>query len=187
MRGNYCDTSSQSGNTFSMIYQTCFTWLTIVRNELTMDVIIPIPGASPIVFDLEEMKSEMLSALERGSHPTGRLLNGRIVVVLATPDNGTSKDVAIGLSAIPAGLCTEEHFHPAEEIATVLSGKATIYMDDFPYEVGPGSVIYTPSMVRHRTQVTNDEIYLSWWMYAPAGSESRWLPARDFEEPPTLK
>lgn len=148
-----------------------------------MSVTIPIPGALPIVFDLEEMKSEMISALERGSHPTGRLLNGRIVVVLATPDNGTSKDVAIGLSAIPAGLGTEEHFHPAEEIAMVLSGRATIYMDDVPYEVGPGSVIYTPSMVRHRTQVTNDEIYLSWWMYAPAGSESRWLPSRGFEEP----
>ena len=95
----------------------------------------------------------------------------------------TSKDIAIGLSAIPPGLSTEEHSHPAEEIATVLSGNATIYMDDVPYEVGAGSVIYTPSMVRHRTQVTKDEIYLSWWMYSPAGSESRWLPSRGFEEP----
>jgi len=148
-----------------------------------MDVKIPIPGAPPIIFNLEEMKIEMLEALERGSHPNGRLLNGRIVVVLATPDNGTSRDIAIGLSAIPAGLSTEEHSHPAEEIATVLSGNAIIYMDDVPYDVKPGSVIYTPSMVRHRTQVTDDEIYLSWWMYAPAGSESRWLPSRGFEEP----
>lgn len=148
-----------------------------------MNVTIPVPGAPPVIFDLEEMKIEMMTALERGSHPTGRFLNGRIVVVLVTPDNGTSKDVAIGLSAIPPGLSTEEHSHPAEEIATVLSGKATIYMDDVPYEVGPGSVIYTPSMVRHRTQVTDEEIYLSWWMYAPAGSESRWLPSRGFEEP----
>jgi len=152
-----------------------------------MNVTIPIPWALPIIFNLEEMKNEMTAALVRGSHPTGRFLNGRIVVVLATPDNGTSKDVAIGLSAIPAGLSTEEHSHPAEEIATVLSGSATIYMDDVPYEVGAGSVIYTPSMVRHRTQVTNDEIYLSWWMYSPAGSESRWLPSRGFEEPNTAK
>ena len=137
-----------------------------------MNVIIPIPGAVPIIFNLEEMKIEMTEALARGSHPTGRFLNGRIVVVLATPDNGTSKDIAIGLSAIPPGLSTEEHSHPAEEIATVLSGNATIY---------------TPSMVRHRTQVTKDEIYLSWWMYSPAGSESRWLPSRGFEEPITAK
>ena len=161
--------------------------LPILRNESTMNVTIPNPGAAPIIFNLEEMKIEMIEALARGSHPTGRFLNGRIVVVLATPDNGTSKDIAIGLSAIPAGLSTEEHAHPAEEVATVLSGKATIYMDDIPYEVGAGSVIYTPSMVRHRTQVTNDEIYLSWWMYSPAGSESRWLPSRGFEEPATAK
>ncbi len=148
-----------------------------------MSVTIPIPGATPIIFDLEDMKREMLEALARGSHPTGRFLNGRIVVVLATPDNGTSKDVAIGLSAIPAGFRTEEHSHPAEEIATVLAGKAVIYMDDVPFDVGPGSVIYTPSMARHRTQVTDDEIYLSWWMYAPAGSESRWLPSQEFKEP----
>lgn len=157
------------------------------RNEQTVNITIPIPGAVPIIFNLEEMKTEMTEALARGSHPTGRFLNGRIVVVLATPDNGTSKDIAIGLSAIPPGLSTEEHFHPAEEIATVLSGNATIYMDDVPYEVGADSVIYTPSMVRHRTQVTNDEIYLSWWMYSPAGSESRWLPSRGFEEPISAK
>jgi quercetin dioxygenase-like cupin family protein len=140
-------------------------------------------GTPPIIFDLEDMKREMLEALERGSHPNGRLLNGRIVVVLATPDNGTSKDVAIGLSAIPAGLSTEEHAHPAEEVATVLQGTGTVYIDDVPYDVVPGSVMYTPSMARHRTVVTGDEIYLSWWMYSPAGSESRWLPSKGFKEP----
>lgn len=148
-----------------------------------MNVNIAHPGSAPIIFNLEEMKREMKEALVRGSHPTGRFLNGRIVVVLATPDNGTSKDVAIGLSAIPPGLSTEEHFHPAEEIATVLAGSGIVYIDDVPFEVGPGSVIYTPSMARHRTQVTGDEVYLSWWMYAPAGSESRWLPSREYEEP----
>ncbi|MEI6812361.1 MAG: cupin domain-containing protein [Actinobacteria bacterium] len=152
-----------------------------------MNVNIPVPGADPIIFNLDDMKKEMLEALTRGSHPTGRFLNGRIVVVLATPDNGTAKDVAIGLSAIPAGLSTEEHFHPAEEIATVLAGKGTIYIDDVPFEVGPGSVIYTPSMARHRTEVTGDEVYLSWWMYSPAGSESRWLPSKGFEEPIATK
>ncbi len=141
------------------------------------------PGALPIIFNLEDMKKEMKEALARGSHPNGRFLNGRIVVVLATPDNGTSHDVAIGLSAIPPGLSTEEHSHPAEEIATVLSGTGTVYIDDVPFEVGPGSVIYTPPMARHRTEVTGDDIYLSWWMYSPAGSESRWLPSRGFEEP----
>jgi len=148
-----------------------------------MSVAIPNPGLNPIIFDLEAMKREMLEALARGSHPRGRFLNGRIVVVLATPDDGTSKDVAIGLSAIPPGLSTEEHSHPAEEIATVLAGKAVIYMDGVPFDVGPGSVIYTPPMARHRTEVTGDDIYLSWWMYAPAGSESRWLASQNFKEP----
>lgn len=148
-----------------------------------MEAKINIPGPNPIIFDLENMKREMLEALERGNHPNGRLLNGRIVVVLATPDNGTAKDVAIGLSAIPPGLSTEEHFHPAEEIATVLSGTGTVFIDDVSFKVGPGSVIFTPSNARHRTIVDSDEIYLSWWMYAPAGSESRWLPSQDFAEP----
>lgn len=148
-----------------------------------MNVTIPVPGSNPIIFNLEEMKKEMLEALKRGSHPRGRLLNGRIVLVLATPDDGTSKDVAIGLSAIPAGLSTEEHSHPAEEIATVLAGTGTVFIDDHPYPVYPGSVIYTPSFARHRTVVTGTDTYLSWWMYAPAGSESRWLPSQEFAEP----
>jgi quercetin dioxygenase-like cupin family protein len=144
---------------------------------------INLPGAQAIIFDLEDMKREMLEALERGSHPNGRMLNGRIVIVLATPDNGTAKDVAIGLSAIPPGLNTEEHFHPAEEIATVLSGTGTVFIDDIPFKVGPGSVIFTPSNARHKTVVDPGDIYLSWWMYAPAGSESRWLPSQNFTEP----
>jgi len=148
-----------------------------------METQINLPGAIPIIFDLEDMKREMLEALERGSHPNGRLLNGRIVVVLATPDNGTAKDIAIGLSAIPSGLSTEEHFHPAEEVATVLSGHATVFIDDIPFKVGPGSVIFTPSNARHRTQVDQGEIFLSWWIYSPAGSESRWLPSQNFVEP----
>lgn len=154
-----------------------------VNVNANANVSIPVPGAAPIIFNLEEMKREMLEALERGSHPQGRLLNGRIVVVLATPDNGTSKDVAIGLSAIPPGLSTEEHSHPAEEIATVLAGAGTVFIDDVPFPVSPGSVIYTPSMARHRTVVTSTDTYLSWWMYAPAGSESRWLPSQNFAEP----
>jgi quercetin dioxygenase-like cupin family protein len=148
-----------------------------------MDTQINIPGSEPIIFNLDEMKCEMLEALEIGSHPNGRFLNGRIVVVLATPDNGTAKDIAIGLSAIPPGLSTEEHFHPAEEVATVLSGRATIFIDDIPFKVGPGSVIFTPSNARHRTQVDQGEIFLSWWIYSPAGSESRWLPSKKFADP----
>jgi len=148
-----------------------------------MNVNIHNPGCEPIIFNLEEMKLEMTEALKNGSHPRGRLLNGRIVVVLATPDNGTAKDLAIGLSAIPPGLSTEEHSHPAEEIATVLAGEGIVYIDDVPFPVTAGSVIYTPSNARHRTIVTGDETYLSWWMYAPAGSESRWLASQNFAEP----
>jgi len=140
-------------------------------------------GAAPVIWNTDELQREMLASLASGGHPTGRFLNGRIVAVLATPTEGTAKDVAVGFSAVPPGASTEEHRHPAEEIASILSGRGVVVIDGVPFDIGPGSVIFTPSNAAHRTTVTGDEPLLSWWMYAPAGSESRWLPSQNISEP----
>lgn len=134
------------------------------------------PSVSARFWTVDQLKREMLDALDRGSHPQGRLVAGRIVALLATPAEGSSTDMALGFSAIPPGASTEEHSHRAQEVALILTGTGRIFIDDQPNEVGPGTLVLTPSWSRHRTIVTGDEPMLSLWVYAPAGSESRWLP-----------
>ncbi|MHB8397400.1 MAG: cupin domain-containing protein [Candidatus Limnocylindrales bacterium] len=130
----------------------------------------------PRLWSLEDLRREMLDALEQGGHPQGRLVEGRIVAVLATPAAGSATELAFGFSAIPSGKRTEPHSHAAEEIAFVLSGSGTVQINDESFDVNGGSVLLTPSWSVHQTTVTGREPMLSLWVYAPAGSEGRWLP-----------
>ena len=133
----------------------------------------------PRSWNLPDLQREMLSSLARGDHPQGRLVEGRIVAVLATPSAGSATELAFGFSAIPAGKQTELHAHRAEEMAFILSGTGTVQIDDQSFDVGPGSVLLTPSWSHHQTTVTGTSPMLSVWVYAPAGSESRWFPAAE--------
>ena len=83
--------------------------------------------------------------------------------------------MAVGLSVLPAGYATPAHHHVAEELATVLAGRGVIVIDGTDYPVGPGSVVLTPSMSEHVTVASADGPMVVWWVYAPAGSEDRWL------------
>ena len=130
----------------------------------------------------QQIIADGLAALEAGGVAGAPLIDGRILGVRATPADGTASQMAIGLSVLPAGYTTPSHHHVAEEMASVLSGEGTIVIDGVDYPVTAGSVVLTPSMSEHVTVASPAAPLVVWWVYAPAGSEQRWLE-RDIDRP----
>lgn len=131
----------------------------------------------PRVWNHADIVDAGLQALAAGGREGAPLIDGRVMSVQATPSNGTATKMALGMSVLPPGYSTPPHDHEAEELATVLSGTGTITIDDVDHPVRPGDVVLTPSMSRHVSTAGPDEPLVVWWMYAPAGSEDRWLAA----------
>ena len=134
-------------------------------------------GVRPRVWHHQEIVAAGLRALESGGVPGAPLAEGRVMSVKASPVNGTSSRMAVGMSVLPPGYATLPHDHEAEELATVLSGQGVITIDGEDFAVGPGSVVLTPSRSRHVTAAGKGAPLVVWWTYAPAGSEQRWLDA----------
>ncbi|NJC72921.1 cupin domain-containing protein [Planosporangium thailandense] len=132
---------------------------------------------APHVWHHEEIIGHGIRALAEGGVDGAPLIDGRVLSVRATPVNGTSTSMAIGLSVLPPGGATPPHSHDAEELATVLRGEGTITIDGADFPVRPGSVVLTPSRSTHVTSAGPHEPLVVWWTYAPAGSEQRWLDA----------
>lgn len=118
-----------------------------------------------------------------GTHDlkVGRWINGRVIAVLGTPNDGSSSDMAYGVSLVPAGATTPSHSHRAEELAMVLEGRGEINIDGQVHPVRAGDVLLTPPNLVHSTKASNDGSLSVLWVYAPAGSEERWF-AEDPEE-----
>jgi len=127
------------------------------------------------VRDLSYLADEALAALEEGGRPGFPVIEGRVLSVQVTPERGTSSDIAMGVAALPSGFSTPDHTHRAEEIATVLRGSGSITIEGTTIEVAAGSVVVTPPHAHHVTTAGPDGPMVVLWMYAPAGSEQRWL------------
>lgn len=125
--------------------------------------------------NLDSMVAKALSALEAGGTDEFPLIDGRIVAVFASPNDSSSEDMALGISALPAAYSTPIHNHRAEEFALVLRGDGTITINGDDIPVGPGSLVVTPPNAPHVTTAGPDGPMVIYWVYGPAGSESRWL------------
>jgi quercetin dioxygenase-like cupin family protein len=126
------------------------------------------------VQNLDNMVDQALSALAAGGTEQLPLFEGRIVAVFATPSKKSSEDMAMGISALPADYSAPVHSHRAEEFALVLRGKGKITINGDEIIVGPGSLVVTPPNAPHFTTVNPGEPMAIYWVYSPAGSESRW-------------
>jgi quercetin dioxygenase-like cupin family protein len=125
---------------------------------------------------LQDLADGALAVLESGiATDEFPLIEGRVMAVQASPDLGTSADMAWGVSALPSGLSVPEHTHRAEEFAMILRGSGSITIEDEVIDVTEGSVVVTPPHLRHLTTAGPDGPMVVYWVYGPAGSEARWL------------
>lgn len=129
-----------------------------------------------VVRDLQALADGALAVLESGQGTDEfPLLEGRVLAVQASPELESSEDMAWGIAALPAGFSVPEHTHRAEEFAMILRGSGSITIEDEEIPVREGSVVVTPPHLRHLTTAGPDGPMVVYWVYGPAGSESRWL------------
>jgi quercetin dioxygenase-like cupin family protein len=128
----------------------------------------------------EDLTEIALAALTTGESEHLRPFDDRWVGVLASPGNGLSKHVAVGLSVLPPGCVTPVHSHEAEEVAIVLEGNGQIEIGGDTVTVRAGSIVLAPSNVPHQTSASDRLVIL--WCYAPTGSEERWTQPPSKEE-----
>ena len=126
---------------------------------------------------IDEMASGLQAVVHTGSTapPVGTWVNGRVVAVLGSPEDGTTTSMALGMSALPKGTSTPWHSHEAEEFAYIISGEGRISIGDESVMVKAGDAVITPSNLPHMTSADADGELIVMWMYAPPGSEVRWL------------
>jgi len=127
--------------------------------------------------NVDHVVSDLLKGIDdRGFTPAvGRWVDDRVVAVLGSPGNGLSERMAFGMSALPAGVRTPSHSHEAEELAIVLHGTGVIRVGDADHSVAPGDVVVAGPWVPHVRTASGHGALVVMWVYAPPGSESRWL------------
>ncbi len=116
-----------------------------------------------------------LDALAKGGTAEAPLKEGRFVKVLASPTDGTSTHMAVGIAVLPPAYTTPVHNHAAEEIALVVSGEGYVDVGSERVPVGPGAIVVVPPNVPHATTALGSSPMTVYWAYSPAGSERRWL------------
>ena len=97
------------------------------------------------VWHTSELVADGLDALRNRGAQGLPFIEGRIMSVKATPHDGSTSHMSLGMSVIPPGYSTPAHSHPAEELATVLSGTGAIVIDGTRHEVRwlePGALDY---------------------------------------------
>ncbi len=104
----------------------------------------------------------------------GRLIEGRAMAVMASPELGNSSRIVMGTSGLPPNFATVPHSHEAEEVAVVLAGSGWVDIDGEAHPMEEGTVLFTPSNSPHQTHSGPDGMTVLWF-YAPPGSEVRWL------------
>jgi mannose-6-phosphate isomerase-like protein (cupin superfamily) len=81
---------------------------------------------------------------------------------------GTS-DVILVLNDIEPGMQPAPHVHDGfDQIALILSGRATYHIGDIGHPVGPGTVMLIPAGVEHYIEPAGDEVVKNLDVFAPA-------------------
>jgi mannose-6-phosphate isomerase-like protein (cupin superfamily) len=134
------------------------------------------------IWTVRDLIGTGLQALTDNGFRGAPLIDGRVLSVKATPENGSASKMSVGISVLPAGFTTLPHCHEAEELAHILSGEGAIVIDGISYPIAEGDIVLTPSNSEHATIAGTASPLVIWWVYAPPGSETRWLSQGALDE-----
>ena len=131
--------------------------------------------SQPVSMQFDDLKDEILRALNEGGYGDGRVFDGRVIAVKTAPAKGNGSAIVVGTAALPAAYRTPPHSHEAEEVAVFLSGRGGVDIDGETYPVQEGTVLVTPANSTHTTFADDGAPLVVLWFYAPPGSERRWI------------
>lgn len=99
----------------------------------------------------------------------------RELKVLMSPDkDGTVKEFTFLLSTLaPNGGCTDWHSHSESgELMIFLSGKGKAWLENNEFTIEPGTALYAPAGMKHKTLNTSSEPLQIACIFIPAISTS---------------
>ncbi len=96
--------------------------------------------------------------------------------ILLDEQTSGAKHFSLLVNEIPGGVDGKPHQHEVEHGWYILQGRATFWIRDEPFEVGPNMAVYAPPNIPHRVKTHGPEPLRFVVVYAPAG------PERDLRE-----
>lgn len=89
----------------------------------------------------------------------GKPFERELKVILSPDSNADVKGFSLLESILaPDGGCTDFHSHPTSgELMIIMSGKGKAWLEGKEYELKPGTAIYAPPGVEHKTLNTGSE------------------------------
>lgn len=110
-------------------------------------------------------KSALLREVD---HPNIHRAGGATTKQLVTPSCGADALLS-GFTDIPPGAAIPLHYHNCEEAVLVVSGEATVEVDDERFAASEGDVVWQSVGVPHRFINPSDQNVLRiYWTYASA-------------------
>lgn len=122
-------------------------------------------------WNIGDLEREVVALLESGLRGAAPMIDGRALLVKASPFLGNSTRMAVGMSALPAGFRRTVHTHDSEEAAIVVSGTGYAEVAEIRHCLEPGTLVLAPAGVPHVVASGEDGPLVMLWIYAPPGSE----------------
>ncbi len=90
-----------------------------------------------------------------------------------------TKDCLLVMNDCEPGMDLRPHVHGFDQIAMIVSGRATYYVDGEPNDMGPGSILLIPAGADHYIEPVGDEVVRNLDVFAPCREDLahliRWM------------
>jgi quercetin dioxygenase-like cupin family protein len=84
-------------------------------------------------------------------------------------------DVLLVRNVLEPGMEINAHVHEFDQIALVVEGHATFFLDGEPYDMPPGSILLIPAGVAHHAEPVGDRPVVNVDVFAPVREDYRHL------------
>lgn len=88
----------------------------------------------------------------------------------------STDDVMLVMNRLTPGMALGPHKHDDfDQLAYIMEGRANYYIDDVPYEMGPGSMLLVPAGAMHYIEPLGDDRCLNLDIFVPPRSDLQHL------------